>query len=91
MTHRIRAQLEGPDLLAVDDHGMGNLKSQVGLDRRCLTGFVTQQAVEDHVDDGSVVAGRRPMRVSGAEVGGVDAEPQDAGLGHRFGRRRAQA
>ena len=76
MTHHVPAQFEAPDLLAIDYLRIRNFYSKVRLDRRGLAGLVAQQAVEDHVDDRPVVAGRRPVRITGAKVGRVDAEPQ---------------
>ena len=77
MAHHVVAQLERPDLLAVDDLRLGDRRRDVRLDLGAVARHEANQAVEDHIDDGAILRAGGEVRVERGQVRGVDTEAED--------------
>ncbi len=80
MAHNVLAQFETPDLSALDHFWVGDCDRQIRLDRRGFPRPIPQQAVEDHVNNRTVISGGCLVWVAGAEISRVDSQLQGFGL-----------
>jgi hypothetical protein len=76
MTHHPASEPEDPHLLAINKVWRRNIFSEIRFDGGRLSGFVAEEAVENHIDNGPVVSGSGSVGIASAESRCINAETQ---------------
>jgi len=76
VTHHPASEPEDPDLFAINKIWRRNIFSKIRFDGGRLSGFVAEEAVENHIDNGPVVSGSGSVRIARAKARCINAEAQ---------------